>query len=119
MLLLLAICSLHRVLGAGFEPLTHVASKWSFLGVICSLQGVISSSWKVLQPLQCLAGHLLAMALLQQITCKQFEHPVTSKSQVNYLQRLCMALEAIITLAISDIPYTHDIWHICNGLLAV
>ena len=49
------------------NPLTHVASKWSFLGAICPLQGVISSSWKVLQPLQCLAGHLLAM-VLQQIT---------------------------------------------------
>ena len=47
------------------KPLTHVASKWSFLGAICPSQG---SSWKLLQPLQRLAGHLLALVLLQQIT---------------------------------------------------
>ena len=48
---------------------THVASKWPYLLVICSLLGVVSSSWKLLQLLQRMSCHVLAMVYLQQFTC--------------------------------------------------
>ena len=53
----------------GMTPLTDVASKSQFLLEICSLQGVAGSSWKVLQLLQRMSCHVLAMVYLQQFTC--------------------------------------------------
>ena len=49
-------------------PLTDVASKWQFVLAICSssLQGVASSSLRLLQLLQHVAYHVLTMVYLQQ-----------------------------------------------------
>ena len=35
-------------MGGSLKPMTDVLSKWAFLVAICSLQGVVSSSWKKL-----------------------------------------------------------------------
>ena len=51
------------------KPLTDVASKWPCLVTICSLQGVVSNSWKVLQLLQCVSSPVLAMVYLQGFIC--------------------------------------------------
>ena len=43
--------------GGVTKPLTDVESKWQFELAICSLQGVASSSWRLLQLLQHVACH--------------------------------------------------------------
>ena len=61
-----AICGSPFSDNGTLKPLEDVASKWPCLVAICLLQGVASSSWKVLQLLQGMSCSVLAMVYLQQ-----------------------------------------------------
>ena len=54
-------------------PLTHVASKWSFLGAMCPLEGTtaFATSSRIFT-----CNGILAMVYLQWFTCEASFHPI-------------------------------------------